>query len=130
MLRSFLIYLSKAAWAQKLVTSWSFAWRAASRFVAGETTPDAIRAIRELNEKCINATLDHLGEHTSTIEEADKATEDILHLLDEIDKSGVRTNVSIKLTQIGMGLDEEICRQNLVRILEQVKKHGNFVRID
>src|SRR5574339_306395 len=101
MLRSFLIYLSKAAWAQKLVTSWGFAWRAASRFVAGETTAAAIRAIRELNEKCINATLDHLGEHTSTIEEADKATDDIVNILNEIDKAGVRANVSIKLTQIG-----------------------------
>jgi proline dehydrogenase len=130
MLRSFFIYLSKAAWAQKLFTNWSFAWRAASRFVAGETAADAIRAIRELNEKCINATLDQLGEHTSTVEEADKATENILHILDEIEKAGVRTNVSIKLTQIGMGLDEEICRQNLVRILEEVKRHGNYVRID
>src|SRR5215207_9886496 len=130
MLRSFLIYLSKAAWAQKLVTSWSFAWRAASRFVAGETVEDAIRAIRELTEKCINVTLDHLGEHTSTMEEADKATEDIISVLNEIDKAGVRANVSIKLTQIGMGLDEEICRQNLVRILDQVRKHGNFLRID
>ena len=130
MLRSFLIYLSKAAWAQKLVTSWSFAWRAASRFVAGETCESAIRAVRDLNEKCINATLDHLGEHTSTIEEADRATGDVLSVLNEIDKAGVRANVSIKLTQIGMGLDEEICRQNLVRILEQVKRHGNFVRID
>lgn len=130
MLRSFLIYLSKAAWAQKLVTGWSFAWLAASRFVAGETVGDAIRAIRALNEKCINATLDHLGEHTSTVEEADKATEDILSILDQIDKAGVRANVSIKLTQIGMGLDEEICRHNLVRILEHVRKHGNFLRID
>src|SRR5829696_8148483 len=126
MLRSFLIYLSKAAWAQKLVTSWGFAWRAASRFVAGETAADAIRAIRELNEKCINATLDQLGEHTSTVEEADKATQDIVFLLNEIDKAGVRANVSIKLTQIGMGLDEEICRQNLAQILDQVKRHGNF----
>jgi len=130
MLRSFLIYLSKAVWAQRLVTSWSFAWRAASRFVAGETSEDAIRAIRELNEKCINATLDHLGEHTSTVEEADKATGDILSILNEIDKAGARANVSIKLTQIGMGLDEEICRQNLTLILDQVKKHGNFLRID
>jgi proline dehydrogenase len=64
------------------------------------------------------------------MEEADRATEDILRVLDEIDKSGVRANVSIKLTQIGMGLDEEICRQNLVRILEQVKQNGNFLRID
>jgi proline dehydrogenase len=130
MLRSFLIYLSKAAWAQKLVTSWGIAWRVASRFIAGVTIADAIRVVRELNENCINATLDQLGEHTSTVDEADRATNDILRVLDEIDKAGVRANVSIKLTQIGMGLDEEICRRNLVRILEQVKKHGTFLRID
>ena len=130
MLRSFLIYLSKAAWAQKLMTSWGIAWRVASRFVAGVTVGEAIHAIRELNENCINATLDQLGEHTSTVEEADWATDGILRVLDAIEKAGVRANVSIKLTQIGMGLDEEICRQNLVRILEQVKKQGNFLRID
>ncbi len=130
MLRSFLIYLSKAAWAQKLVTRWSIAWRVASRFVAGVTVGDAIRVIRGLNEACINATLDQLGENTSTAEEADRATSDIIRILDEIEKAGVRANVSIKLTQIGMGLDEEICRQNLVRILEQAKKYGTFVRID
>ncbi|HEY9528301.1 MAG TPA: proline dehydrogenase family protein, partial [Anaerolineales bacterium] len=130
MLRSFLIYLSKAAWAQKLMTSWGIAWRVASRFVAGVTVGEALGAVRELNENCINATLDQLGEHTSTVEEADRATEGILRVLDEIERAGVRANVSIKLTQIGMGLDEEICRQNLVRILDQVKKHGNFLRID
>ena len=130
MLRSFLIYLSKAAWAQKLMTSWGIAWRVASRFVAGVTVGEALGAVRELNENCINATLDQLGEHTSTVEEADRATDGILRVLDEIEKAGVRANVSIKLTQIGMGLDEEICRQNLVRILDQVKKHGNFLRID
>ncbi len=130
MLRSFLIYLSKAAWAQKFVTTWSFARRAASRFVAGERIEHAIRVIRELNAKGINATLDHLGEHTSTMEEAANATEDILQVLDEIDKAKVRANVSIKLTQIGMGLDESICQQNLVRILERARQHNNFVRID
>lgn len=130
MLRSFFIYLSKAAWAQKLVTHWGFAWKAASRFVAGERIEDAIRAIRELNAKGINATLDHLGEHTSTAEEANRATDDILAVLNEIDKAGVRANVSIKLTQIGMGLDEDTCRQNLVRILDLARQHNNFVRVD
>lgn len=130
MLRSFLIYLSRAAWAQKLVTNWGIAWSVASRFVAGVTVEDAIGVIRGLNETCINATLDQLGENTSTVEEADKATSDIVQVLDEIEKAGVRANVSIKLTQIGMGLDEEICRQNLVRILDQAKRYGTFVRID
>ena len=130
MLRSLLISLSKAAWAQKLITSWSFAWRAASRFVAGENTEDVIRAIRELNENGINATLNHLGESISTAEEAEKATDAILLVLNEIDKAGVKSNVSIKLTQIGLGLNESICRQNLVQILEHVKKCKNFLRVD
>jgi len=130
MLRSFLIYLSKAAWAQRLVTNWSLAWRAASRFIAGTNPDDAIRSVRELNAKGINATLDQLGEHTSTTEEASNATEDILSILDQIDKAQVRANVSIKLTQIGMGLDENICRQNLIRILERAQQRSNFVRID
>ena len=130
MLRSFLIYLSKAAWAQRLITSWGFTWRAASRFVAGATIQDAIRVVHELNAKGIDATLDRLGEHTSTVEEANNAADAIVGVLAEIDKAGVRANVSIKLTQVGMGLDEEICRQNLVRILEQAKKSNTFIRVD
>ncbi|MCX6036944.1 MAG: proline dehydrogenase, partial [Chloroflexi bacterium] len=70
MLRSFLIYLSKATWAQRLVVGWKFAWQIASRFVAGTTIGDAINAVRELNANGINATLDHLGESTSTRAEA------------------------------------------------------------
>ena len=130
MVRSFLIYLSQAAWAQKLVISWSFAWRAASRFIAGESVVDAIRVIRALNAKGINGTLDHLGEHTSTAGEAANATDKIIVILDEIDKAQVQANVSIKLTQIGMSLDERICRENLIRILERAQQHNNFVRID
>jgi len=130
MLRSFLIYLSKAGWAQRMVTGWKLAWQTASRFVAGESIPDAIRVIRELNVKGIVATLDQLGEHTTTTEEATQSTEGILEILDEIDKAGVKSNVSIKLTQIGMGLDDSLCRENLTRILHRAKGYKNFVRID
>jgi proline dehydrogenase len=130
MFRSFLIYLSKAGWAQRIVTGWGFVWRMASRFIAGDKIDDAIRVVKFLNEKGINATLDHLGEHTSTIEEAEQATQDILNILDEIEQSEVRANVSIKLTQLGMGLDEEVCRRNLGRILDRAKQYKNFVRID
>ena len=130
MLRSFLIYLSQAGWAQRMVTGWSFAWNVASRFVAGETNEEAIAVVKELNAKGINATLDQLGEHTSRAEEAVHATEGILGILDAIEEAGVRAGVSIKLTQIGMGLDSTICRQNLRRILERAKEYKNFVRID
>lgn len=130
MLRSFLIYLSKAPWAQRLVTRWKFAWRAASRFVAGNTIEDAISAVKQLNQKGVNATLDHLGESTSTREEAVKAADDVIELLEEINKSNVRSNVSVKLTQIGLALDERLCAENLERILACSKKTNNFVRID
>jgi proline dehydrogenase len=130
MFRSFLIYLSKAAWAQNLVTGWSFAWKAASRFVAGSSIDEAIRVVKSLNDKGVNATLDQLGEHTTTADEANRAADGIVAVLDEIQKAGVRSNVSIKLTQIGMGMDDEVCRTNLIRILERAQKYANFVRID
>jgi proline dehydrogenase len=130
MLRSFLIYLSKAGWAQRTVTGWRLAWWAASRFVAGESIQDAVRAIRELNERGIAATLDQLGEHTTTTEEATQSAEGILAILDEIEKADVKSNVSIKLTQIGMGLDDSLCCENLIRILHRAKEYKNFVRID
>lgn len=131
MLRSLIIYLSKAAWAQNLVTGWSFAWRTVSRFVAGTTLSDAMRVVRELNSKGINTTLDHLGEHTNTPEEAQQATDDIFATLDALGAdSAARGNVSIKLTQIGLGLDENLCAQNLERILARAKQSNTFVRID
>jgi len=84
----------------------------------------------ELNANGINATLDHLGESTSTRAEAIKAADDIIELLDQIQSSGVRANVSVKLTQIGLDLDESLCDQNLERILGCAKGYKNFVRVD
>lgn len=130
MLRSFLIYLSKAGWAQRLVTSWKFAWRAASRFVAGSSIQDAVQVARDLNGKGINVTMDHLGEATTTPEEAIKATQDVLDLLDQIHASGVRANVSVKLSQIGLALDDALCAKNLEQILGRAQQYQNFVRID
>lgn len=130
MLRSFFIYLSQARWTRNIVTRWNFAWRAASRFVAGEELEDAIQVIEDLNKKGINATLDHLGENTTTSDEARRAAQDILLILDAIAESGVRSNVSIKLTQIGLALDQALCEENLKTILERAKATSNFVRID
>lgn len=131
MLRSFFVYLSKAAWAQNLIINWDFAWRAASRFIAGTKLEDAIRVVRELNAKGINATLDHLGEHTSTPEEAQQAAENIYATLDAIGADpSLRSNVSIKLTQIGMGLDESYCAETLERVLARAKTAKTFIRID
>jgi proline dehydrogenase len=130
MFRSFFSYLSKAAWARKIVTKWPISWKMASRFIAGETIADGIQTIKQLNNKGINATLDHLGEHTDSPEQARKATMDIIHAFDAIDEAGVRSNVSIKLTQIGLGISDELCLENLGLILNKAKSCNSFVRID
>lgn len=130
MLRALLIYLSKAAWARRMVTHWGFARRTAARFVAGEKLADAIQVVKDLNARGINATLDLLGEHTTSPEIACQATEDLLHMLETIEQTGVRSNISIKLTQIGLALDESLCYHNLQRIVACAQKYGSFVRID
>ncbi len=130
MFRSFFIYLSKASWARRIITGWSFVWKLASRFIAGEKLSDAIDVIRKLNAKGIQATLDHLGEHTDSVEASKAAVRDILQALDEIQKSGVRANVSIKLTQIGLKIDKDVCAANLREILAHARELGNFVRVD
>ena len=105
MLRSFFVSLSKALWAQKLITSWGFARRAAFRFVAGETLSEAVQVVEQLNAHGIRATLDQLGENTLNKEDALSATIDIVDALTEIERTKIPANVSIKLSQIGMGLE-------------------------
>lgn len=104
--------------------------KVASRFIAGTTIQDAIRVVLDLNSKGINATLDHLGESTSTRDDAIRATDNIIELLEQISCCNVRANVSVKLSQIGLALDETLCTQNLERILSIAKKYDNFIRID
>ena len=130
MLRAFLIALSEARWAQRLVMHWRLAQRVANRFMAGEQPADAIRVASELNARGILVTLDHLGENTTSAAEAEQATADIVLMLDEIDRSGARANVSIKLSQIGLAQDKKLCADNLGRILTRARESGNFVRID
>lgn len=130
MLRAILLYLSQAAWARRMVTRWPVAWRVASRFVAGETLDEAVSLVRVLNQKGYFVTLDHLGEYTSTPEEAVKATEDAIQILDAIEREGLRSGLSVKLSQIGMAIDESLCESNLHRILSEAGSRGIFLRID
>ncbi|MFO8037436.1 MAG: proline dehydrogenase family protein [Anaerolineales bacterium] len=130
MLRALLIYLSQAEWAQNIVRQWGIARRMAARFVAGEDMDSALQAVKKLNEKGLNVTFDHLGEHVSTREGAVEAKDEILEILDRIGAEGLRSGVSIKLTQIGLGSDRELCLFHLEQILKRAEAHRNFIRID
>lgn len=130
MMRAFLVYLSQAAWARKLVMRFRFARQMARRFVAGETIEEAFRAVADLNAIGMLATLDLLGEHTNDANAAAEATLRIADLIDKLAASELKSNVSIKLTQIGLKLDEGLCEKNLKGLLQHATQHGIFVRID
>jgi proline dehydrogenase len=104
--------------------------RVASRYVAGESLDDAIRVVRKLNEQGAMATLDVLGEEVSERAKATAAVEEYLRVFAAIDREKVDSNISIKLTLLGLKIDEGFCRDNVARIVETAKSFGNFVRID
>ncbi len=104
--------------------------RVASRYVAGESLDSAIRVVRTLNQQGAMATLDVLGEEVSEREKATAAVEEYLQVFETIDREKVDSNVSIKLTLLGLKIDEGFCRDNVARIVETAKRFGNFVRID
>lgn len=130
MLRSFFVSLSKASWAQRLITGWGFARKAAFRFVAGETLAEAVLVVRQLNARGILSSLDQLGENTLNAVDANAATNSIIAAINEIERSQVQANVSIKLSQIGLSLDSDLCQKNLCNILEKAQASGIFVRVD
>ncbi len=102
----------------------------ARRFVAGEQVADAIAAAQVLEQNGLAVTLDLLGESVSSTEAAGDATRAYLSTIQEIERGGISRNISLKLTQLGLGVDRATSVDNLRRVLDAAGKHGFFVRID
>jgi proline dehydrogenase len=104
--------------------------RFASRFVAGESIDQGVEAARELSRRGITASLDLLGESVSAEAEAVAARDQYLRMLDRMAASGAEVNVSVKLTQMGLDIAEELCVANMTAILEKAAALHGFVRLD
>jgi len=130
MLREILVSLSKNNRLKNLVMHWKPARKASRRFIAGETLEQAVGVVKELNQKGINATLDQLGEYTVDPDGARQSTDEVIKVVDAITANALRANVSLKLSQIGLNLDEKLCEDNLQRILTHALQNGVFIRID
>jgi proline dehydrogenase len=130
MLRASLLWLSEQPRISRFVRRNRLAGRFAARFVAGETVDQALAALRDLNAAHISATLDLLGESVRRPEEARAARDTYLQLLDRIHAASADANVSVKLTQMGLDIDEALCVENLRAILQRARQHGSFARID
>ena len=109
MLRAGLLWLSEQPHISRFVRRNGLARTLASRFVAGETVDSAVAALRQLNAAGITATLDLLGESVRHAAEARAARDLYLATLDLIERAHAQSHVSVKLTQMGLDIDEGAC---------------------
>jgi proline dehydrogenase len=130
MVRAGLLWLSERPRIFQFVRRNGLARRFAARFVAGETIDSGVAAARELNVAGITASLDLLGEAVRTAAEARAARDSYLETLDRIQAAGSAAHVSVKLSQLGLDLDEALCSDNMRAIIARAQQHGSFVRID
>ena len=128
--RSALIWLSRHEGLKDFATRFGFFKKLTTRFVAGESIDEVIPFIRQINSENATASFDHLNESVGSEAEAEQEVREYLNILAKIDEQRIRSNVSIKLTQFGLGLDPELAYQNARRVVVEAEKRGNFVRVD
>ncbi len=130
MLRNILLSLSRRDMIGRLLAATPGFRRAVRRFVAGESFDDARRVVADLNRRGILATLDYLGEEIENGTEARAALERYQELLRRISDASQNSHVSLKLSQLGLGIDKGLCLHNVEKIVQTADEFQNFVRID
>src|ERR1700694_3073708 len=130
MLRSALLKLSESKAFAHWVTSNPTTRGMARRFVAGETLDEAITAARACNSMGMYTSLDYLGEHVATVDDAQRARDAYIEIFDRIAQERLHANVSCKLTQLGLDLSTEFCEGLLLSMVERAAGYDNFLRVD
>ncbi len=130
MLKQTLLFLSERNDLKRVLFKLPFANRMSGRFVAGDTSEEALDVARALNAHGFRVTLDLLGESVSDRAEAERAGAEYAESLAEIDAHEAETTISLKLTQLGLDIDTDFCYENLLGIVRRANELGNFVRID
>ena len=104
--------------------------RLSARYIAGPSLADASRVVASANREGMMATVDVLGEEVTSPAEARAITQEYEDVLEEFERGTLDSNVSVKLTALGLKLDPDLCRANLEEVVEYAVSRGNFVRID
>src|SRR5215211_4182656 len=99
-------------------------------YIAGDTIGEAVKTVRDLNRRGCVATIDVLGESTQSKADAAATLRDYKRVIDELDEHDLDSGISVKLTGLGLTLNEELCRSNLEEIVEYAGTRGRFVRVD
>jgi len=131
-LRALFISLSESRSLRNMAERSAIGQRLSSRFVAGNQVEDAIRVAAELNRKNITVSVDNLGENVTNVEEA-RASAQLYHqLLDQMAANQLKANISLKLTHMGLDVDEQLARDLVSGLVEKAASMSppNFVRVD
>ncbi len=129
-LRSTFIALSRNAGLRSFCESSSLGRKLSSRFVAGMGIDDALNVAEAVNKQGMHVTLDSLGESVTSAAEAHKAAEIYHQLLDSIAERRIDSNISVKLTQMGLALDPQLAESIALSLAEHARATNNFLRID
>ena len=128
--RKILLALSTNAWLRERATKTAFVRRSVSTFMPGERLEDAMDAASAQQTQGIGTIFTKLGENIASVEEAEEVTQHYLTVLDKVNAAGLRAQIAVKPTQLGLDLDKELCYRNLQRLVDRAAERGNFVWID
>src|SRR3954467_10136777 len=130
LMRQGLLWLSEQRRVFAFMRHNRLARKIASRFVAGETIEEGVKDACELHRRGIPSSVDLLGESVHVESEAIAARDQYLAMMDPMAAERVEVNVSVKLTQMGLDIGEDLCQANMTRILDKARQLGGFVRLD
>jgi proline dehydrogenase len=130
MMRAFFIWLSENRHIRGFAERSAAGQRMSSRFVAGTTIDDVMRATKAMNDLGLSVSIDHLGENVTNAEEARQSAASYRELLQEIATRGLNANVSLKLTHMGLDVDEKLAHDNVFGLVALAARQHNFVRVD
>jgi proline dehydrogenase len=128
--RNILLAMSTNAWLRERATKTAFVRRSVSAFMPGERLEDAVQAAASQQRQGIATILTKLGENVTRDDEAEEVTRHYLDVLDAVHAAGLRAQISVKPTQLGLDLDRDRCFARLARLVERADARENFVWID
>ena len=129
-MRSLLLFLSRQKQLRRWAETAAIARQLSSRFIAGASLSDALPAVQKIRSEGIAITLDYLGEGVTSVTEAAACRDEYLRAIDALTAAGIEPNVSLKLTQFGLDLNADLCRQNVEALVSRVAPQNGFVRVD
>lgn len=127
--RNFFLFLSKSSLLNHIARNWGSAV-ASKKIIGGKDFESAIPVIKRLNDQGMAVTVDHLGEFVTKAEIANERTTECIQTIQRIAESGLNSHVSLKMTSLGLDIDDDLVYHNMKRILDTAEKHRIMVTID